>query len=311
MVGYAGRHSCKQYMKSKPIKWGYKLWVISGSNGYPYHVEMYQGRRMTPSSKPLGYEIVMKMVDIMERENCNLPSYALYMDNFFTGYQLLVDLRKKGLRASGVLRKDRLGPKNHKPILKQEKCLKNRGDLDSKSDGLVLVVRMKDSSIVNMGTNFDSIKPKSNVTRRSKKGNVIYAQPKCFKNYNANMGGVDLTNRFVVDYSPSITGKKWYWPLILNAISLMRVAAWRIMTEVYHGRTPMDQLTFLRAVVKGMASENRFDSPTIAQPSAKHVQISRGGQGRCKVCNKNSRMKCDRCNVWLHTHCAPDFNHIL
>lgn len=210
-----------------------------------------------------------------------------------------------------MLRKDRLGPKNHKPVLKREKDLKERGEFDWKSDGLVRVVRMKDSSVVNLGTNFDTIESHYTVTRRSKTGNVNYPQPNCFRNYNSYMGGVDLTNRLVVDYTPSISGKKWYWPIFRNIISLMRVAAWRITTEVHLGKSPMDQLTFLRAIVKDMARENRFDSPTTAQPRTNHVQISGEGQGRCKVCKKNSRMRCAKCDVWLHTHCAVEYNHVL
>ena len=34
MVPYFGRHGCKQFMKSKPVKFGYKLWVAATPIGY-------------------------------------------------------------------------------------------------------------------------------------------------------------------------------------------------------------------------------------------------------------------------------------
>ena len=35
MVPYFGRHSCKMFIRGKPIRFGYKCWCLCGSNGYP------------------------------------------------------------------------------------------------------------------------------------------------------------------------------------------------------------------------------------------------------------------------------------
>ena len=42
-VPYKGLHSIRQYMKSKPIKFGYKLWALCANDGYPYHLDIYCG----------------------------------------------------------------------------------------------------------------------------------------------------------------------------------------------------------------------------------------------------------------------------
>ena len=34
MVPYYGRHDCKQYMQSKQVKLGYKLWAATTPLGY-------------------------------------------------------------------------------------------------------------------------------------------------------------------------------------------------------------------------------------------------------------------------------------
>ena len=44
MVPYKGLHSIRQYIKSKPIKFGYKIWALCGEDGYPYHLEIYCGK---------------------------------------------------------------------------------------------------------------------------------------------------------------------------------------------------------------------------------------------------------------------------
>ena len=44
MVSYTGRQPQKQNMKAKPVKWGFKNFIMSSSTGYPLHVIPYQGR---------------------------------------------------------------------------------------------------------------------------------------------------------------------------------------------------------------------------------------------------------------------------
>ncbi|XP_003370666.1 hypothetical protein Tsp_09880 [Trichinella spiralis] len=44
MVPYYGHHSCKMFIRGKPIRFGYKIWTMSSSNGYPYALKIYAGR---------------------------------------------------------------------------------------------------------------------------------------------------------------------------------------------------------------------------------------------------------------------------
>jgi len=43
MVPFKGKSNLKQYLKSKPKKWGFKIWVQASTNGYVHCFEMYQG----------------------------------------------------------------------------------------------------------------------------------------------------------------------------------------------------------------------------------------------------------------------------
>lgn len=41
MVPYYGHHSAKMYIRGKPIRFGYKLWVLAADSGYPFNVQVY------------------------------------------------------------------------------------------------------------------------------------------------------------------------------------------------------------------------------------------------------------------------------
>lgn len=45
MVPYYGNHSGKMFIKNKPVRFGYKIWAICSSNGYPYQLQLYEGKK--------------------------------------------------------------------------------------------------------------------------------------------------------------------------------------------------------------------------------------------------------------------------
>ena len=49
MVKFKGTSEMKQYINSKPIKWGFKFWFrFSSKCGYLYQMDIYLGRKQTP-----------------------------------------------------------------------------------------------------------------------------------------------------------------------------------------------------------------------------------------------------------------------
>jgi hypothetical protein len=310
MVGYTGRHPTKQYIRGKPQRWGYKMWLLSDATGYPYHILPYQGRRGLQKEEPLGTYVVKHMVNVV-RQVSSLTNHSIFMDNFFTSCSLLEELRRQQLRASGVIRNNRLC----QAPLKTDVELPQRGDYDTVCNGAIRLIKLHDSKIVTLATNFDEIEPLHKTTRRSKRGCEQLLIPYAFHRYNLSMGGVDLTNRFTIEYPTAITGKKWYWPLFINCFALMRVAAWRLYAHIHHGRPPVDQLGFIRCIIQDMSASSRTERPSCG-PSGKflpqnkiHIQVSTNKQGRCRVCHKHSRNKCSSCDVYLHNHCSTHFSH--
>ena len=104
MVPYFGRHSCKQFIRGKPIRFVYKIWMLASNTGLPYRVAVYQGREGSADiEKPLGFRVVTSSLSV-----CGNPSdHHVFFDNFFSSYDLVTTLSKKGFKATGTFRADR------------------------------------------------------------------------------------------------------------------------------------------------------------------------------------------------------------
>ncbi|XP_003381487.1 conserved hypothetical protein [Trichinella spiralis] len=103
IVPYFGRHAAKMFLKCKPIQFGYKVWILCGNDGYPYHMIIYQRKEIHAPKVPLSTRVIRSMVDVIQ-ETSNTTRHALYFDSFFNSYDLLVMLSELKMRAIGTIR---------------------------------------------------------------------------------------------------------------------------------------------------------------------------------------------------------------
>ncbi|CAH2096878.1 unnamed protein product [Euphydryas editha] len=54
MVKYYGHHSAKLFIRGKPVRFGFKNWVVASSSGYCYCFDIYCGKAATPTTAPLS-----------------------------------------------------------------------------------------------------------------------------------------------------------------------------------------------------------------------------------------------------------------
>ena len=134
MVPYCGLHSAKQYIKGKPVKFGYKLWMLCSSDGYPYNFEIYRGKDKSRTNR-LGTHVVEKMLSHVT----NPSQHVVFFDIFFTSHTLLTNLARENVGACGTIRDNRT---NHCPLIFKKDCKKQpRGTFDFRSDGSVVCVK--------------------------------------------------------------------------------------------------------------------------------------------------------------------------
>ena len=105
------------------------------------------------------------------------------------------------------------------------------------------------------------VKPTKMVKRysQSEKKKISCVQPFCFYQYNQGMGGVDLVDRFISQYRPTIQTKMRYWSLFVNCGEMLTVAAWRLHVTV--GTSPrLDFFESIRSVVGGLLKPTSSES---------------------------------------------------
>ncbi|KRZ71345.1 PiggyBac transposable element-derived protein 3 [Trichinella papuae] len=310
MVPYFGRHSAKMFIRGKPIRFGYKIWMLCGNDGYPYHMSIYQGKDEQASKEPLGTRVVMKMVDFISA-NSAAHAHELYFDNFFTSYDLLVKLADNGMRATGTVRQNRVAGATASMLSDTALIKKGRGSFDYRSDGKVYVAKWNDNSLVTVASNWQTHNPVHKSKRRIEGQRRDINQPDLIRSYNNGMGGVDLLDRLSSAYRPSIRGKKWYWPLFVNILNVATVAAWRIHCKAT--RKSLTHLEFRRQVVLCLLQGDRQEERTRARLPAGELSqlpdirydginhtLGTATQGRCRVCQRNTKNICQKCNVRLH-----------
>lgn len=320
MVKYFGHHSSKQFIRGKPIRFGYKDWMLCSATGYCYKFDTYCGRTMNQPVTPLGTRVVTSLLDIVTDPS----DHAVFFDNFFTSYELLCQLKERGFRATGTVRENRL--KKCPLVSSKDMAKEPRGTYDYRFDvkSSVLAVRWKDNSIVTMASNYEGVHPVGSVKRWTKqdKAKVDIPQPNVFRSYNRGMGGVDLLDQMVNSCRISIRGKKWWWVLFTHMMNLAMVNAWRLF-QLSNPNDDMELLDFqrnvtrhyIRSVQRSAAGQNRISGPASIPRSVNEDNIGHYPQRiekqlRYSICHARVRWMCKKCGYTLcvERSCFEDFH---
>lgn len=311
MVPYYGRHGIKMFIKGKPIRFGFKLWALCGVDGFPYCMKIYVGKESGTSADPLGTRVIEHMVEVV-RAHSSYQYHTFFFDNFFTSVKLLETLSDRGVRATGTVRDNRIGEAKHRLIAsKTMKRKQTRGNFEYCCNGKVYIAKWNDNAVVNVASNCYTHEPVLSVSRRVKgSSQVTVSQPHLVRRYNEGMGGVDLMDRLLAGYRPTVRGKKWWWPLFLNVVNVSVVAAWRL--HCTFATQKMDHLTFLREITLCLLKTELIEPRRQVgggphPPLPDYLRFDGIGhhrmscsQGRCRVCLANTRTKCGKCDARLH-----------
>ena len=326
MLPYYGRHSSKQRIVGKPVRMGYKMWVLASSIGYVVQFEPYQGAKTAGSCKSsaskwgLGEHVVLDLL-------AELPtgvSYHIHFDNFFTSIRMMQYLNSNNIQATGTIRSNRLG----KCTIENSKTLekKQRGYFDQRtdSDNIVTIVGWNDNRCVYVTSNTSGAQPTATVSRWCRKSNtrIKVDQPNVIKLYNKFMGGVDRCDQNVSAYRISIRSKKWWWALFVWIPDMVMQNAWLLYRNTKAPEDDnLDQLAFRRSIVQMYFKRYSPARPTSGRPRGRilpadrrvnmdirtdhrdHYQSQFVTQKRCGQCHKNTRKGCKKCGVGLHDHC--------
>ena len=119
-----------------------------------------------------------------------------------------------------------------KMISSEQLQKQERGCFKYCCDETVYIAKWHDNSVVTIASNWERHTPVHKIRRRAKGGVKEVTQPHLINSYNKVMEGVDLMDRLLEAYRPTIRGKNWYWPLFVNLLNTKVVAAWKIHCQI-------------------------------------------------------------------------------
>ncbi len=136
-----------QYMKAKPTRWGFELFVLAdSSNGYSVDLAVYTGNNNFPTGHGLSYDVLTSLLD----RTVLGSGYNVYMDNFYTSLKLLTDLFALKIGACGTYRDNREDCSRNAANSLTNKSV--RGSIRWIRDGHIVFVKWMDTREVSVSS---------------------------------------------------------------------------------------------------------------------------------------------------------------
>jgi Transposase IS4 len=302
MAAFKGRSPIKQYIPSKPHKWGYKIYCLS-SEDYLLRFQVYAGAEER-SVDGATYDTVMRLLQGYEEK-----AHVLFTDNWFTSPALLLALQRKGIRLCGSVRRNRKGL----PVIPPEEVTGlGQGQWIQRQKGDMSLAVWKDQKVVWLLYNHCSPREAASLDRWSEAGNKIsIGCPKAIRDYFYQARSVDVLSQLHYAYVPGRKAMRcWprlaWWLLDMCVINAFKL--WSI------GRDHPSQLDFRIQLMHQLmeqlpaASYPRKHGGHPCAPGAlakEHFAEAAGGQGDCAQCSHQSERRvrssyvCHTCRAHL------------
>ena len=184
MAKFFERTVLKQFMRSKPTRFGIKLLAICTSSGYLLDFDIYCGKNSFGLDEKfknvaLGSRVVLEMLHqlLISASPRKLQMYHVYIDNFFISTDLAADLKKIGVKTTGTVRKDRLGQITNKNSFGKNAVT---GDYQVQHENSGMnYISVKDSKDVSLLSTATGVPPTSSMKRfsKEKEGKCSYKFP--------------------------------------------------------------------------------------------------------------------------------------
>jgi hypothetical protein len=305
MAAYKGRSSIKQYIPSKPHKWGYKIWCLA-SEDYLLHFEVYAGKEDAPSDAGATVDTAVRMTAAYQHQQ-----RVLYCDNWFTSPALLHALAARGIRLCGSVRRNRKGMPDIPP---QEVRALDRGEWLQRQKGDATVAVWRDQQPLWVLYNHCSPGETASLDRWSDSGHkVSIGCPRAVRDYFYHARSVDVLSQLHYAY---LIGRKARraWPRLawwlLDACILNAFQLWSI------GQQHASQLRFREELMLELLKQ----LPTKDVPrkrgaglhpahalACEHFSTRVDEDRDCAVCSRRSVRRvrtnyiCKACNTHLST----------
>lgn len=305
LMEFHGRVNFKQYIASKPGKFGIKIFLVCDAvTGYALNMLIYAGGKTLTEEERNGFDSFAHALVSKLTKPWHGSGRGISVDNWFTSIPLAEHLFHKKLTIIGTIRTNRKGI----PI--DATVTKGRAP---KSVKFYYRPNMVLTSFRDKGT--------SNVLLLSsehKIGNLVDGIPNVVTTYNATKSGVDNLDHMVRLYSSKRKCQRWPYEVLFNLLDIAAVNAYLIFhysnenkrsNERYHfllslgydlvkPHIAIRQAGFLTRDIREAMAWAGFDVPNIVEHQG---NVKRG---RCVMCPRSWDKKVnDRCSICLRFVC--------
>lgn len=318
MIGTRCRVSFLQFLPKKPTRFGIKVWVnAEASTGYTLGLQVYTGAEEGSSGKMgLGYRVVMALMELYQQKN-----HCLYIDNFYTSPQLLLDLLDKGIYCTGTVRTNRTGfPVSLIPPTKSMNPGTYR--FATACGNKLTAVWWRDrrdvfmmSTVHKKSVQYVMKRPKGSHEKQPMPCPIMIAE------YNNSMGGVDLTDQQLSYYSMTTRKTlKWWKKVFWRLVDICIVNSWiifrtnfpdspisshkafrlHLITELVQPLLELKASPSCPAYLKTKKGRKTVSSET--RLTGKHFSYKNPKRQRCIVCSykkkdQKTQNYCPKCKV--------------
>lgn len=251
---WKGRLTFKCYNPSKPNKFHIKLFQIcEADSGYISGFEVYSGKGGASCSDnaPVLDQSCTRttklVVGLLDKTNLLNKGMHIYMDNYYSSPELMMELWEKKTYAAGTVRKNRKGL----PVAVSEVKKLKRGETCYRRNGPLLALKWCDKRSVYMISTIHSASMVS--TGRVDHRNNIICKPEPIHFYIRLMGGVDLGDQLMSYYSFLRRSVKWWRKLFIHLFNMVLLNAFVLQKK--YATDPLDHEEFREYIVDMLLRE--------------------------------------------------------
>lgn len=294
LVPWRGRLIFRQYIPNKAHKYGIKLFKLCSTEGYTYNISIYSGKSKDGTrTVGLAKSVCTKLMEKLLNEG-----RTLYVDNFYTSYELAKLFLAQKTHVVGTLR----SKKKNMPKEVMDKSLRP-GEVYAREDqhGIV-VMKWRDKRDVRLLTT----KHNADIEERQeadeelesgpstrdadqRKRRKVVKKPIAIVDYNKGKCGIDISDQMSSYESPVRKGVKWYRKLALELITSTAVVNALIVYKQVTGKAM--KIKKFREIITEYLLEIR--TPTQRQP--KKVKVTHMLKVNVDVNGRKTRRRCKMC----------------
>ncbi|XP_029054531.2 piggyBac transposable element-derived protein 4-like [Osmia bicornis bicornis] len=279
LVPWRGRLIFRQYIPTKSHKYGIKLFKLCSTEGYTWSTKIYAGRdsseiQRVGIAEKVCFELINKLLN---------EGRTLYIDNFYTSYELAVKLLNFKTHVVGTVRHNR----KFMPKAVMLHPLKRGEIISREDDNGIVVLKWRDVRDVRILSSKHApiMVPISDSS--TLRGRPPKIKPLAVIAYNTGKSGIDRSDQ-MASYATTIRKSiKWYRKLAIHFLIGTSVVNAHV---VYQKATNKNiQIRKFRELIVREWLESENARPQAVHKASHRLQIRKNPQG------KSIRRMCVRC----------------